>query len=57
LEVNYAIHNNNGILIKSGNLGLQLGYGAIDMTSLPRGLYVVRLQANGMQETKKIIKA
>ena len=57
LEVNYAIHNNNGILIKSGKLDMQLGYAAIDMVSLPHGLYVVTLQANGMQETKKIIKA
>ena len=36
---------------------MQLGYAAIDMVSLPHGLYVVTLQANGMQETKKIIKA
>ena len=56
-EVNYDIHNNNGILIKSGKLDMQLGYAAIDMVSLPHGLYVVTLQANGMQETKKIIKA
>ena len=57
LQVKYAINNPNGRLIKSGNLDLQLGYGAIDMASLPHGLYVVTLQANGMQETKKIIKA
>ena len=57
LEVNYAIHNKNGILIESGKLDMQLGYAAIDMVSLPHGLYVVTLQANGMQETKKIIKA
>ena len=57
LEVNYAIHNNNGILIKSGKLDMQLGYAAIDMVSLPHGLYVVTLEANGIQETKKIIKA
>jgi hypothetical protein len=54
---NYAIHHTNGRLIKSGKLDLQLGYAAIDMASLPHGLYVVTLQANGMQETKKIIKA
>jgi hypothetical protein len=57
LEVDYAIHNNNGILIKSGKLDMKLGYSAIDMVPLPHGLYVVTLQANGMQETKKIIKA
>ena len=56
-QVKYDICNTNGILIKSGKLDMQLGYSAIDMASLPHGLYVVTLQADGMQETKKIIKA
>ena len=56
-QVKYDIFNTNGRLIKSGKLDMQLGYAAIDMVSLPHGLYVVTLQANGMQETKKIIKA
>ena len=56
-QVKYDICNTNGKLIKSGKLDMQLGYSAIDMASLPHGLYVVTLQANGMQETKKIIKA
>ena len=56
-QVKYDICNTNGILIKSGKLDMQLGYSAIDMASLPHGLYVVSLQADGMQETKKIIKA
>ena len=56
-QVKYDICNTNGKLIKSGKLDMQLGYSAIDMASLPHGLYVVTLQADGMQETKKIIKA
>ena len=56
-QVKYDICNTSGKLIKSGKLDMQLGYSAIDMASLPHGLYVVTLQANGMQETKKIIKA
>ena len=56
-QVKYDICNTNGIHIKSGKLDMQLGYSAIDMASLPHGLYVVTLQADGMQETKKIIKA
>ena len=56
-QVKYDICNTNGQLIKSGKLDMQLGYSAIDMTSLPHGLYIVTLQADGMQETKKIIKA
>ncbi|MGB0377173.1 MAG: T9SS type A sorting domain-containing protein, partial [Flavobacteriaceae bacterium] len=57
MQVQYAIHNTNGRHIKSGNLDMQLGYASIDMTTLPRGLYVVSLQGDGKQETKKIIKA
>ena len=56
-QVKYDICNTNGKLIKSGKLDMQLGYSAIDMASLPHGLYVVTLQADGVQETKKIIKA
>jgi uncharacterized protein (DUF1501 family) len=56
-QVKYDIYNPNGGLIKSGILDMQLGYAAIDMVSLPHGLYVVTLQADGMQETKKVIKA
>ena len=56
-QVKYDIYNTNGGLIKSGKLDMQLGYAAIDMLSLPHGLYVVTLQADGMQETKKVIKA
>ena len=56
-QVKYDIYNTNGRLIKSGKLDMQLGYAAIDVVSLPCGLYVVKLQADGMQETKKIIKA
>ena len=56
-QVKYDICNTNGKLIKSGRLDMQLGYSAIDMASLPHGLYVVTLQADGVQETKKIIKA
>ena len=56
-QVKYDIYNTNGGLIKSGKLDMQLGYAAIDMVSLPHGLYVVTLQADGMQETKKVIKA
>ena len=56
-QVKYDIYNTNGRHIKSGKLDMQLGYAAIDMVSLTRGLYVVTLQADGMRETKKIIKA
>ena len=56
-QVKYDICNTSGKLIKSGKLDMQLGYSAIDMASLPHGLYVVTLQADGVQETKKIIKA
>ena len=56
-QVKYDIFNTNGRLIKTGKLDMQLGYAAIDMVSLPHGSYVITLQANGLQETKKIIKA
>jgi hypothetical protein len=36
---------------------MQFGYATIDMASLPNGLYVLTLQANGMQEIKKFMKA
>jgi hypothetical protein len=57
MEVNYAVHNTNGRHVKSGKLDMQFGYATIDMASLPNGLYVLTLQANGMQEIKKFMKA
>ena len=57
MEVNYAVHNTNGRHVKSGKLDMQFGYATIDMASLPNGLYVLTLQANGMQEIKKFLKA
>ena len=42
------------IIVYSLNQGNWIcnGYAAIDMVSLPHGLYVVTLQANGVQEPK-----
>ena len=56
-QVKYAIHNMNGMHIKSGNLDMQLGYAVIDMTALPKGFYTISFRSGEIRETKKIMKA
>lgn len=56
-QVAFAFHQTNGKLVKSGSLDLEHGYGTVDMTSFPKGIYIVTLQGQEISETKKIIKA
>jgi len=51
-KVVYTIHSVDGKLIQNGVLsGL-----TINVSSLKEGLYILQLEANGIQETRKIIK-
>ena len=54
-DVKYQLFETSGRLVQQGNIDLSRGYGAIDVSSLNTGVYVLSLSDGVHSATKKII--
>ena len=54
--VKYELFNTGGKLLRKGDVNLSKGYGALDVSSLRNGIYVLSLSDGLKTATKKIIK-